>query len=84
MNNAKTIEKMQEDTKSVKANKKKKRLTEEELNEKYSQSANSLIRVNIGRPSDLSICSNNLDTGLNSSQILSTKQKKMINNIERI
>ena len=76
------INQMQEDTKSVKANKKKKRLTEEELNEKYSQSANSLIRVNIGRPSDLSICSNNLDTGLNSSQILSTKQKKMINNIE--
>jgi len=30
----------------------------------------------------LSICSNNLDTGLNSSQILSTKQKKMINSIE--
>ena len=40
------------------------------------------MRVNLGRPSDLSICSNNLDTGLNSSQILSTKQKKMINSIE--
>ena len=30
----------------------------------------------------MSICSNNLDTGLNSSQILSSKQKKMINSIE--
>ena len=77
------INQIQEDSKSdSNKKKKKKRLTEEELNEKYSQSANSLIRVNIGRPSDLSICSNNLDTGLNSSQILSTKQKKMINNIE--
>ena len=64
------------------APKKKKKLKDSELNEKFSQSANSLIRVNIGRPSDLSICSNNLDTGLNSSQILSTKQKKMINRIE--
>ena len=31
---------------------------------------------------DISYCGNNLDTGLNSSQILSTKQKKMINSIE--
>jgi hypothetical protein len=62
--------------------KKKKKLNDDELQEKFSQSANSLIRINLGRPSDLSICSNNLDTGLNSSQILSTKQKKMINTIE--
>ena len=57
-------------------------ITEEEFEAKISQSATSLMRVNLGRPSDLSICSNNLDTGLNSSQILSTKQKKMINSIE--
>ena len=62
--------------------KKKKKLDDDELQEKFSQSANSLIRINLGRPRDLSICSNNLDTGLNSSQILSTKQKKMINTIE--
>ena len=55
---------------------------EEDLNEKISKSSTSLIRINLGRPSDLSICSNNLDTGLNSSQILSTKQKNMINTIE--
>ena len=62
--------------------KKKKKKNDDELGEKFSQSANDLIRVNIGSPSDLSICSNNLDTGLNSSQILSSKQKKMINSIE--
>jgi len=62
--------------------KKKKKKNNEELGEKFSQSANDLIRVSIGSPSDLSICSNNLDTGLNSSQILSSKQKKMINSIE--
>ena len=55
---------------------------EDEFNEKISKSSTSLIRMNLGRPSDLSICSNNLDTGLNSSQILSTKQKNMINTIE--
>ena len=71
-----------ESRKNSAAPKKKKLLTKEELKEKYSQSDNSLIKINMGRPSDLSICSNNLDTGLNSSQILSTKQKKMINSIE--
>ena len=55
---------------------------DEDLNEKISRSSTSLMRINLGRPSDLSICSNNLDTGLNSSQILSTKQKNMINTIE--
>ena len=62
--------------------KKSKKKMDVETEEKFSQSANSLIRLSIGKPSDLSICSNNLDTGLNSSQILSTKQKKMINSIE--
>ena len=76
------INSIEDEASKKSAPKKKKKLKDSELNEKFSQSANSLIRVNIGRPSDLSICSNNLDTGLNSSQILSTKQKKMINRIE--
>ena len=76
------INQIENDSRKSSIPKKKKKLSEEELSEKFSQSANALIRVNIGRPSDLSICSNNLDTGLNSSQILSTKQKKMINSIE--
>ena len=73
---------MKKNQKKLVLKKKKKKLNVDELQEKFSQSANSLIRINIGSPSDLSICSNNLDTGLNSSQILSTKQKKMINTIE--
>ena len=76
------INQIQDSRKNSVPKKTKKIISDEDLTEKFSQSANSLIRINIGRPSDLSICSNNLDTGLNSSQILSTKQKKMINSIE--
>ena len=76
------INKIEDESGKSYTKKKKKKLDKDEINEKFSQSANALIRVNIGRPRDLSICSNNLDTGLNSSQILSSKQKKMINTIE--
>ena len=75
------INKIEGEKERSETSKKKKKVINNN-NEKFSQSANDLIRVDIGRPSDLSICSNNLDTGLNSSQILSTKQKKMINSIE--
>ena len=75
------INKIEDELGKNKPKKKKKKL-DGDSQEKISSSAKDLIRVDIGSPADLSICSNNLDTGLNSSQILSTKQKKMINHIE--
>ena len=75
------INKIEDELGKNKPKKTKKKLDVDNL-EKISSSAKDLVRIDIGSPADLSICSNNLDTGLNSSQILSTKQKKMINRIE--
>jgi hypothetical protein len=75
------INKIEDELGKTKPKKKKKKLDAIDQ-EKISSSAKDLVRIDIGSPADLSICSNNLDTGLNSSQILSTKQKEMINRIE--